>query len=94
MSGDTLTQSLGALKPNGRLVSVLNDGKELQLAPGISFQHVMAQPSVPDLDHLRALADGGQLQVPVLATFSLADAKKAFEQIETKHTTGKVVIVP
>ncbi|RZK41762.1 MAG: NADP-dependent oxidoreductase [Hymenobacter sp.] len=94
ISGDTLTQSLAALKPNGRLISVLNDGKNLSLPAGVHFQHVMAQPSVPDLDHLRELADAGQLQVPVSATFSLADAKKAFEQIETKHTTGKVVIVP
>ncbi len=54
----------------------------------------MAQPSVPDLAHLRALADAGKLQVPVSATFPLADVKKAFEQIETKHTTGKIVIVP
>ena len=54
----------------------------------------MAQPSVPDLDYLRELADGGQLKVPVASTFSLADTRKAFEQIETKHTTGKVVIIP
>ncbi|MGI4866060.1 MAG: zinc-binding dehydrogenase [Janthinobacterium lividum] len=58
------------------------------------FQHVMAQPSVPDLDYLRELADSGKLKVPVAQTFALADVKKAFEQIETKHTTGKVVIVP
>ena len=92
-SGETLTQSLGALKLNGRLISVLNDGKALNLSPGVHFAHVMAQPSVPDLDHLRALADSGKLKVPVSATFPLADVKKAFEQIETKHTTGKVVII-
>jgi NADPH:quinone reductase-like Zn-dependent oxidoreductase len=94
VSGDTLTQSLGALKPDGRLISVLNDGKALKLPAGVHFEHVMAQPSVPDLDHLRELADSGKLQVPVAATFPLAEIKKAFEQIETKHTTGKVVIVP
>ncbi|RZK33867.1 MAG: hypothetical protein EOO57_12320 [Hymenobacter sp.] len=94
VSGDTLTQSLAALKPEGRLISVLNDGKSLNLPASVRFQHVMAQPSVPDLDHLRELADAGQLKVPVSATFALADTKKAFEQIETKHTTGKVVIVP
>lgn len=93
-SGDTLTQSLAALKPNGRLISVLNDGKSLPLPASVRFQHLMAQPSVPDLDHLRELADSGKLKVPVAATFALADVKKAFEQIETKHTTGKVVIVP
>lgn len=94
ISGETLLQSLAALKPDGRLVSVLNDGKDLHLAAGICFTHVMAQPSVPDLDHLRELADGGHLQVPIAGIFSLADVKKAFEQIETHHTTGKVVIVP
>ncbi len=93
-SGDTLTQSLATLKPNGRLISVLNDGKNLQLPAGVHFEHVMAQPSVPDLDHLRELADTGQLTVPIAATFSLDETKKAFEQIETHHTTGKVVIVP
>ncbi|RZL07912.1 MAG: NADP-dependent oxidoreductase [Hymenobacter sp.] len=94
VSGDTLTQSLPALKSNGRLISVLNDGKNLALPAGVHFQHVMAQPSVPDLDHLRELADAGKLKVPVAQTFALADIKQAFEQIETKHTTGKVVIVP
>ena len=94
VSGDTLVQSLSALKPNGRLISVLNDGKSLKLPAGVHFAHVMAQPSVPDLNHLSELADAGKFHVPIAATFSLTDVKKAFEQIETKHTTGKVVIVP
>jgi len=93
-SGDTLTQSLPTLKPSGRLISVLNDGKKLNLPASVRFQHVMAQPSVPDLDYLRELADSGKLQVPVAQAFPLAEVKKAFEQIETKHTTGKVVLVP
>ena len=67
---------------------------DLALPAGVHFQHVMAQPSVPDLDHLRELADTGKLTVPIAATFSLDDVKKAFEQIESHHTTGKVVIVP
>jgi NADPH:quinone reductase-like Zn-dependent oxidoreductase len=94
VSGDTLTQSIAALKPNGRLISVLNDGKKLQLPTGVHFAHIMAQPSVPNLDHMRELADAGKLHLPIASTFSLADTQKAFEQIETKHTTGKVVIVP
>ncbi|AWM32351.1 zinc-binding dehydrogenase [Hymenobacter nivis] len=54
----------------------------------------MAPSSVLDINYLHAPAGDGKLQVPVSATFSLAGVKKAFEQIETKHTTGKVVIVP
>jgi NADPH:quinone reductase-like Zn-dependent oxidoreductase len=94
VSGDTLTQSLLALKPNGRLISVLNDGKALPLPPTTHFEHVMAQPSVPDLDYLRELADAGKLTVPIAATYSLDETRAAFEQIETHHTTGKVVIIP
>lgn len=93
-SGDTLTQSLATLKPTARLISVLNDGKDLNLPAGVHFQHVMAQPSVADLDYLRELADAGKLTVPIAATFSLDEVRKAFEQIETHHTTGKVVIIP
>lgn len=93
IGGDTLAQSLPALKPGGRVVSTLSDGKNLPLAPGSHFAHMMAQPSVPDLDHLRELAEAGRLRVPVSATFSLDDVKKTFGQIETKHTQGKVVIV-
>jgi NADPH:quinone reductase-like Zn-dependent oxidoreductase len=93
-SGDTLTQSLATLKPTSRLISVLNDGKNLALPAGVRFQHVMAQPSLADLDHLRELADAGKLTVPITATFPLDDVKKAFEQIESHHTTGKVVIIP
>ena len=94
ISGDTLLKSIPALKRKGRLVSVLNEGTALKLPRGVCFVHVMAQPSVPDLDHLRELAEASQLKVPVSATFPLTETKKAFEQIESKHTTGKVVIVP
>lgn len=93
-SGDTLTQSLAALKPTGRLVSVLNDGQALDLPAGVQFTHLFAYLSLPDLEHLRDLAEAGHLQVPVGPTFPLADVKQAFEQMATKHTTGKIVIVP
>ncbi len=94
VGGDTLTQSLGALKPTGRLVSVVNEGKTLDVPASVLVTYVFGQCSVPDLDRLRELADAGKLTVAVAQTFPLADVKKAFEQIETKHTTGKVVIVP
>lgn len=93
ISGDTLAQSLIALKPGGRIVSLLSDGKGLPLPAGAHFEHIMAQPNVRDLDHLRDLADAGKLKVPIAATFPLAEVKKAFEQIESHHTTGKVVVM-
>lgn len=91
IDGETLIQALSALKPAGKLVSILNNGQDLD--PTISFQYVFVSPSVPGLNHLREMAEAGHLRVPIAATIPLADARKAFEQIETHHTTGKVVIM-
>ena len=92
--GDTLAHSLAVLRPHGRLVSVLNDGQNLALPAGVQFTHLFARLSVPDLEHLRELAEAGQLRVPVGHTFPLDDIRAAFEQLESKHTTGKIVVVP
>jgi len=91
-SGETLNQSLGALKTNGKLVSILHHGEGLD--PNINFQYVFVEPNSRELAILAELADAGKLKVHVSQTFSLADTAKAFEQIETHHTTGKIVIVP
>ncbi|QMU28085.1 NADP-dependent oxidoreductase [Adhaeribacter radiodurans] len=91
-SGETLQQSLSALKPGGKLVSILHHGDGLD--PAIDFQYVFVEPNSTQLDHLRELADNGQLKVHVSQTYSLDQTVDAFNQIQTKHTTGKIVIVP
>ena len=93
-SGDTLAHSLAALKPTGRLVSLLTDADGLDLPAGVRFVHSLTRASIPDLDYLRALAEAGHLRVPIAATFPLAEVRQAFERVESKHTTGKVVLVP
>ena len=92
--GDTLAHSVAALKPDGRLVSLLADADGLPLPAGVTFTHLIAQASVPDLDRLRELAEAGHLRVPIARTFPLADIRPAFEQMESRHTTGKIVIIP
>ena len=91
-SGETLNQSLNALKTGGKLVSILHQGEGLD--PNINFQYVFVEPNSHELSILAGLADAGKLKVQVSQTFSLAETGKAFEQIETHHTTGKIVIVP
>ncbi len=91
-SGETLQQSLSALKPTGKLVSILNQGQDLD--PAIQFQYVFVEPNARQLEHLRDLAETGKLRVHVSQTFPLAAAKEALQQIETHHTTGKIVIIP
>ena len=91
-SGETLEQSLPALKANGKLVSILNQGENLP--PNINFQYVFVEPNSQQFNYLRELADAGKLKVPVSKTYSLEETAEAFRQIETHHTTGKIIIKP
>ena len=92
VSGETLEQSLPALKPNGKLVSILNRGENLD--PNIDFTYVFVEPNSKQLEHLREITDAGQLKVHVSQTYSLDETAEALKQIQTLHTTGKIVIVP
>ncbi|TPE46276.1 NADP-dependent oxidoreductase [Pontibacter mangrovi] len=91
-SGETLMQSLQALKPNGKLVSILNHGTDLD--PSIDFSYVFVEPNTRQLDILRELTEAGQLHVPVSKKYTLDETVEAMKQIQTQHTTGKIVITP
>jgi len=46
------------------------------------------------LAELAGLVDSGNLEVPMTATFPLADVRAAFRQLEQGHTRGKIVLLP
>jgi NADPH:quinone reductase-like Zn-dependent oxidoreductase len=46
------------------------------------------------LAELAGLVAEGKLDVPVAATFPLADIRTAFRQLEQGHTRGKIVLAP
>ncbi|WP_245327354.1 NADP-dependent oxidoreductase [Hymenobacter fodinae] len=94
ISGETLAQSAAAIKPTGTLVSILSHGEGLDLGPEVQFKYLFVEPNAPQLDHLRELADAGKLKIQVSQTYPLEQVPEAFRQIETHHTTGKIVIVP
>ncbi|AKQ45002.1 zinc-binding oxidoreductase [Rufibacter radiotolerans] len=89
-SGDTLQQSLSALKPNGTLVSILHQGEGLD--KNIHFKYVFVEPNAAQLEILQDLAEAGKLKVHVSGTYSLDQTAEALQQIATHHTTGKIVI--
>ena len=91
-SGESMQQSLVALKPSGKLVSILSQGKELD--PAINFQFVFVEPNATQLDHLREIAEAGNLKVHISKTYSLEETAEAMEQVGSLHTRGKAVIVP
>lgn len=91
-SGDTLLKSLPALKPEGKLISILNTGEGIP--SNIHFQYLFVEPNSTELAALAELADEGKLQVHVSARYSLEETAEAMKQIETHHTRGKIVIMP
>ncbi|WP_051205340.1 NADP-dependent oxidoreductase [Salinimicrobium xinjiangense] len=91
-SGDSLQQSLKGLKKSGKLVSILNQGEDLD--PNIDFEFVFVEPHAKQLESFREMVEEGKITVKVNQTYSLEEAAEALKQIETLHTTGKIVVVP
>jgi NADPH:quinone reductase-like Zn-dependent oxidoreductase len=46
------------------------------------------------LAELAGLVAAGELEVPIAATFPLADVRAAFKLLEQGHTRGKIVLLP
>jgi NADPH:quinone reductase-like Zn-dependent oxidoreductase len=90
--GETLKQSLPAVKKNGGVVSILNRGTDVDKS--IHFHFVFTDPNATHLEHLRELADAGKIKVPISEIYGLDEAAEAMRQIETHDTRGKMVIVP
>ena len=91
-SGETLRQALPTLKDDGKLVSIVNHGDNID--PSIDFEYVFVEPNSRELDDLCSLAEEGDLKVHISQTFPLEQTRKALQQIQTLHTTGKIVIKP
>ena len=106
---DTFTGSIDSLRPRGMLVSFGNaSGPVPPFAPLLLAQKGSLFFTRPTLVHytqttaeLRARTDdlfgavlAGALQVRIGATFKLTDAAEAHRALESRGTTGKVLLVP
>ncbi|MET9256536.1 NADP-dependent oxidoreductase [Streptomyces sp. NPDC003717] len=87
----------------------LDLGVELGVAPGrmnsvIDFEaagrlgaQTVGSSQVIDADvlaHLARLAASGELDIPVAATYPLADVRAAYRRLADRHTRGKIVLLP
>jgi NADPH:quinone reductase-like Zn-dependent oxidoreductase len=91
-SGETLQQSLSTLRKKGTLVSILNRGENIDKS--INFHYVFVEPDSSQLEELAKLANKGKIKVHVSEVYPLDKAAEAMKQIETHHTTGKIILVP
>ncbi|MTI20957.1 NADP-dependent oxidoreductase [Fulvivirga sp. RKSG066] len=90
VGGDTTKVGADCLKENGRLVSIASQGDGLP--EGTNFQFVFVEPNSRELNHIRELVEAGTIKVPIQKVYDLDQVNEAFEQIETGHTTGKIVV--
>ncbi|MBM9509127.1 quinone oxidoreductase family protein [Actinacidiphila acididurans] len=108
MGGEVLRRTLGTLGRFGRLLSYGNaaGGDLWQVGPGdlSTLGAAVASFSLPrlaagDPARLRRIADrsfrlvaDGEIQVPVTADFDLADAADAHRLLESRTSTGKLLL--
>jgi NADPH2:quinone reductase len=107
--GSTFQQSLEALAPFGRLVHFGQAGREgapdvdpgrlMHRSTGVLgfwLVHVLQNPRLMNeaMDGLIAMTVAGELEPIVGGTYPLAHARRAHEDIRSRATTGKLVLVP
>ena len=61
---------------------------------GVKDEGSQAALNAAVLAELAGLVAAGELEVPIAATFPLADVRTAFKLLEQGHTRGKIVLLP
>ena len=61
---------------------------------GIQAEGSAAGASAATLAELAGLIAAGDLEIPIAATYALADVRKAYEHLDTGHVRGKIVLLP
>jgi NADPH:quinone reductase-like Zn-dependent oxidoreductase len=86
-------RSLGVIKPNGRLISLLDEiDKTKAQSLNIHYARMLVEPSKAGLNKIADMLEANQLQVTIDSVFSLDDAKSAMIRSESARATGKIVI--
>jgi NADPH:quinone reductase-like Zn-dependent oxidoreductase len=90
---DTLPAPYGVVKKGGVIVSITGNPDPVECEKrAIRCSGLMAHPDANVLDELTKLIEANKITPIVSQTFPLADAAQAHQQIETRHTRGKIVL--
>lgn len=91
---DTIFASANVLKPNGRLISIAYGAmdKILAVRPDIHAERILVHTSGDDLRKLNQLIDRGELKIQVSQVLPAHQMAEAHRQLESRRTTGKIVL--
>jgi NADPH:quinone reductase-like Zn-dependent oxidoreductase len=94
VGGETRDRSIPTLKQGGILITIAGPPVPQDAArnAGIRATGMLVKRSGEQLRKIAELIDSGDLKIVVSQELPLSKAAKAHEQIETKHTRGKIVL--
>jgi NADPH:quinone reductase-like Zn-dependent oxidoreductase len=61
---------------------------------GVKSEGNSAAANAGVLAELAGLIEAGRLEIPIAKTYRLADVREAYQDLEKRHTRGKIVLVP
>lgn len=96
VGGETQARSIEVLQEGrGRLGSIISPpDRERFAARGRAAHYVFVRPDAAGLETLATLVDAGDLRAHLHEVLALEQAARAREQIDTRHTRGKMVLTP
>lgn len=93
IGGETFERSWGVLKPGGFLVTtVANVPEGAAEAHGVRAKGMLTRADGSELAQIAAIIDEKHIKPVVTAVLPLADARRAQEMSESRHTRGKIVL--
>jgi len=90
--GKPLTGLLDAVRHGGRVAFPNGVEPVPRKRRGISLQSYDATPGVREFERLGRAIAAARLEVPIAASYSLAQAAKAHERLGKRHVLGKIVL--
>ncbi len=91
---DTIFASAKVLKPGGRLISIAYTAmdKVLAIRPDIHAERILVHTSGDDLRTINQLIDDGKVKISVSQVLPASQIADAHQQLESRRTTGKIVL--
>lgn len=94
VGGEVLSQSLGIVRPYGRVASIvgLQGDLNLLLDLNLTFHGILVHPDQRRLEIFHELLSAGALRPIIDQVLPLKEAAQAHRRLETGHGQGKVVL--
>jgi NADPH2:quinone reductase len=95
VGGETLAQSLAAIRPNGRVASSVGVKGDLDrlLDLNLTLHGILVRPEQRRLEAINRLVSSGALRPIIDQVLPLEEAAQAHRLLESGHGPGKIVLV-